>query len=74
MGKGALPEGNRMKVVTDGTWKRDDARLAPTSSDARLLAEIGRGLRSVYDEFVHEPVPQHMAALIAKLEYGDRQS
>lgn len=61
-----------MKVMSDGSGTmglNGEAACAP--SDARLLAEIGRSLRSAYDELVREPMPERIAALIAKLEYRD---
>jgi hypothetical protein len=33
-----------------------------------LLAEIGRELRSVYTELLREPIPEHLAAIIERLE------
>ena len=32
-------------------------------SDVELLAEIGRALRSVYDDLFREPVPEHLERL-----------
>ena len=46
--------------------------LGPTKraslSDVEFLAEIGRQLRAVYSELLREPVPEHLAAIIEKLE------
>ena len=37
-------------------------------TDVELLAEIGRALRSVYSELLREPLPEHLAVIIDKLE------
>ena len=44
------------------------SRLDPRLSDAELLAEIGRALRRVYSELLREPIPEHLAAIIERLE------
>jgi len=42
-------------------------------SDVELLAEIGRELRSVYNDLFREPVPEHLVAIIERLEGPDRK-
>jgi hypothetical protein len=37
-------------------------------SDVELLAEIGRELRSVYNDLFREPVPEHLVRIIERLE------
>jgi hypothetical protein len=37
-------------------------------SDIELLAAIGRELRSVYAELLREPLPEHLAVIIERLE------
>lgn len=37
-------------------------------SDVELLAEIGRDLKSVYAEVLHEPLPDHLATLVRRLD------
>jgi hypothetical protein len=44
--------------------RREPGRL----TDVELLAEIGRELRSVYSELLREPIPEHLAVIIEKLE------
>jgi Anti-sigma factor NepR len=44
------------------------SRLHPRLSDAELLDEIGRALRSVYSELLREPIPEHLATIIERLE------
>jgi hypothetical protein len=34
-----------------------------------LQAYIGRQLRSLYDEVLKEPMPEHLRALLAELKY-----
>ena len=36
--------------------------------EARLRAQIGRDLRSIYEEAFKEPLPPHLAVLLARLE------
>ena len=45
-------------------------RRPPTESlsDVELLAEIGRDLKSVYAEVLHEPLPDHLATLLRRLD------
>lgn len=42
---------------------RGDATLDP-----RLQAHIGRQLKSMYDEYLNEPVPDHLIELLEKLD------
>jgi hypothetical protein len=37
-------------------------------SDVEFLAEIGRQLRAVYSELLREPLPEHLAVIIERLE------
>ena len=41
---------------------------ACTLSDTELLAEIGRALRATYSELLREPIPEHLAVIIQKLD------
>ena len=43
-----------------------------TLSDVALLAEIGRDLRSVYEDLLKEPLPEDLAAIVRELKTGDR--
>lgn len=36
--------------------------------DERLQAHIGRQLKSMYDEYLNEPVPDHLIELLDKLD------
>ena len=47
---------------------RPASRLHPRLSDAELLDEIGRALRSVYSELLREPIPERLATIIERLE------
>jgi hypothetical protein len=49
------------------------ARPERALSDVELLAEIGRELRSVYNDLFREPVPEHLVAIIERLEGRDRE-
>ena len=50
-----------------------DARPERALSDVELLAQIGRELRSVYNDLFREPVPEHLVAIIERLEGRDRE-
>jgi Anti-sigma factor NepR len=39
-----------------------------TGCDAEALARFGRGLRAMYAGVVSEPLPEHLAAVLRKLE------
>src|SRR3712207_596561 len=41
-------------------------------SDGELLAEIGRELRSVYNDLFREPVPERLVTIIEKLERREK--
>ena len=43
-------------------------------SDVELLAEIGRELRAVYNDLFREPVPEHLAQIIERLEGRDKDA
>jgi hypothetical protein len=43
-------------------------------SDVELLAEIGRELRAVYNDLFREPVPEHLARIIERLEARDKNA
>ena len=47
------------------------ARPERALSDVELLAEIGRELRSVYNDLFREPVPEHLVQIIERLEGRD---
>jgi hypothetical protein len=37
-------------------------------SESAMMAEIGRDLRSVYTDLLKEPLPEHLACIVRKLE------
>ena len=50
-------------------FRRDGSpRVPATLSDAELLAEIGRGLTSVYVEFLQQPVPHRTADVLNRIK------
>ena len=54
---------NRSDQSALETEARTTGSLGP-----ELQAHIGRQLRSLYDEVLKEPVPDHLRALLAELE------
>ena len=55
-------------VVRDDIGAAQGRSLTQPPSDRQLLAEIGRDLKSVYRDVLKEPLPEHLAALVRKLE------
>lgn len=47
--------------------KQDDGRNAPTKKRGKRTADVGRALRSVYDETLREDVPDDFLDLLGKL-------
>ena len=74
MAKGGMAKGGMAK----GTWPRGGAGSGSgpgggppsrkTGCDPEALARFGRGLRAMYADVVHEPLPEHLAAVLRKLE------
>lgn len=56
---------NQSSAGTSGMDRQPNkaGRLGP-----ELQAHIGRQLRSLYDEVLKEPVPEHLRELLAELE------
>jgi hypothetical protein len=46
----------------------DTPDVDPTTLDAVVQAHIGRELRALFDEIVHEPVPDRFLQLLQALE------
>lgn len=44
------------------------AERGSATLDPRLQAHIGRQLKSMYDEYLSEPVPDHLIELLEKLD------
>jgi CheY-like chemotaxis protein len=55
-------------IVRRATAPGPRRRLGRPLTDVELLAEIGRELRSVYSELLREPIPEHLAVIIERLE------
>lgn len=63
----AMPDG--APAPSSPGFRRDGPPRAPTTlSDAELLAEIGRGLTSVYVEFLQQPVPRRTADVLNRIK------
>lgn len=43
-------------------------------SDTAMMAEIGRDLRSAYSELLTEPLPEHLACIVRKLDKRESSS
>jgi hypothetical protein len=56
-----------MKNASDQSAPNQRAGKTGTLSP-ELQAHIGRQLRSLYDEVLKEPVPEHLRELLAELE------
>lgn len=57
------------KMMSRGDWSIALNQGGPNAvSDPRLLKRIGRELRSVYDEVVEAPVPDHLADILRRLD------
>ncbi|HEX8165343.1 MAG TPA: NepR family anti-sigma factor [Beijerinckiaceae bacterium] len=63
-----LPEDDGLFIVRRAARPDPRGRPGRALSDMELLAEIGRELRSVYTELLREPIPEHLAAIIERLE------
>ena len=62
-------QGQRRGMINRSEQPALDAEAKKTGSlGPELQAHIGRQLRSVYDEVLKEPVPDHLRALLAELE------
>lgn len=59
------------------SMKKSDPVEKPTLNDAALdpkvLDTIGRALKAHYDDLVHEPLPEKLLDLLARLEKEDQR-
>lgn len=57
----------RPQLMAGGDWSV--GLNAPTSlSHAKLLLDLGQRLRPAYDDVFNEPVPDHLADLVRRLD------
>ena len=64
-----------MKFITrDFRWSVAPSSSGSNLSDPTLLASLGRDLRAVYTEVVKEPIPDHLASLVRRLESRDTRT
>jgi hypothetical protein len=57
----------RPRLVAGADWSV--GLNAPTSlSHARLLLDLGQRLRPAYDDIVSEPVPEHLARIVQRID------
>jgi hypothetical protein len=70
----ALPE-TKMKVTTrDYRWNLHQASTpARGLSEAAMMAGIGRDLRTMYNELLREPIPDHLVCIVRELEKSSRR-
>jgi hypothetical protein len=64
MAKGAWPQG----AAGTGSGPGGIPPVRRTGCDAEALARIERGLRARYAGLVNEPLPEHLAAILRKLD------
>ncbi len=59
-----------MKVMTkDYRWSLHQASTpARGLSEAAMMAEIGRDLRTMYNELLREPLPEHLTCIVQELD------
>ncbi|MBW3656856.1 MAG: hypothetical protein KY444_12210 [Gemmatimonadetes bacterium] len=59
-----------MKFVTrDNRWNLHQASTPSRGlSEAAMMAEIGRDLRSMYNELLREPLPECLACIVRELD------
>ncbi len=58
-----------MKFITrDFRWSVSPGSTGSNLTDPTLLANLGRDLRSVYTDLVKEPLPDHLASIVRRLE------
>jgi hypothetical protein len=62
------PEDDGPFIVRRAVVPDPRRRLGRSLTDVELLAEIGRELRHAYSELLREPIPEHLAVIIEKLE------
>lgn len=61
-----------MRLIAGSDWSiAFNSSSANALSDAKLLERIGRELRHVYEDTVEEPVPNHLAAILDRLNEHD---
>lgn len=61
-----------MKLMTrDNRWHLHQAS-SPTRglSELAMVTEIGRDLRSTYGDVLKEPLPEHLACIVRRLDRG----
>jgi flagellar biosynthesis regulator FlbT len=59
-----------MKLMTrDNRWHiRQASTPARGLSELAMMMEIGRDLRSTYRDVLKEPLPEHLACIVRKLD------
>jgi hypothetical protein len=59
-----------MKVMTrDYRWNLHQASTpARGLSEAAMMAEIGRDLRTMYNQLLREPLPEHLTCIVKELD------
>ena len=64
-----------MKFMTrDHRWTlRRNSTPSRSLPEAVMMAEIGRDLRSVYNDVLKEPLPEYLACIVRRLERRDGQ-
>ncbi|KLK93153.1 hypothetical protein AA309_10150 [Microvirga vignae] len=62
-----------MLIKDDLQWKGDGGSLSNLGFwDLKLRAQIGRDLRTQYEETMDEPLPERLATLLERLEQQER--
>ncbi len=65
-----------MKVMMrDYRWNLHQASTpARGLSEAAMMAEIGRDLRTMYNELLREPLPEHLVCIVRELDKRSRRA
>ncbi len=56
-------------VIRDHRWNlRQSSTPSRGLSEAAMMTEIGRDLRSMYNDLLREPLPEHLACIVRELD------
>ncbi len=66
------PEGRTMKFMTAADWSVGlNAMSSDSLSDAYVMARIGGDLQRVYKDVLEEPLPEHLAVILERLDKSE---
>ncbi|KLK95016.1 hypothetical protein AA309_00790 [Microvirga vignae] len=62
-----------MLIKDEHQWRGDQGSLLNLSFwDLKMRAQLGRDLRSQYERWMKEPLPERLATLLGQLEQRER--